>query len=37
MLFLVYAAIHGVQLSSSNFIADFGCSTEQPTEFLKEL
>ena len=37
MLFLEHAVIHGVQFNSSNFIADFGCSTEKLAEFLKKL
>ena len=37
MLFLADAIIHGSQLNSSNFIADFGCSTEELAEFYKEL
>ena len=37
MLFSAYAAIHGGQFNSSNFIADFGCSTEKLAEFHKEL
>ena len=38
MLFLVDAVIHrGPFNSSSNFIADFGCSTEKLAVFRKEL
>ena len=37
MLFLADAVIHGNQFNSSNFIADFGCSTEELAEFHKEL
>ena len=37
MLFLEDAVIQGGQFNSSNFIADFGCSTEKLVEFRKEL
>ena len=37
MLFLADAVIHGGQFNSSNFNADFGCSTEKLAEFHKEL
>ena len=37
MLFLAEAAIHRGQFKSSNFIADFGCSTESLADFHKEL
>ena len=37
MLFLADAVIHGSQFNSSNFIADFGCSTGELAEFHKEL
>ena len=37
MLFLADSAFHGDQFNSSNFIADFGCSTEKLPELYKEL
>ena len=37
MLFLTDAVIHGGPFNSSNFIADFGCSTEKLAEFHNEL
>ena len=37
MLFSADAVIHGVQFNSSDFIDDFGCSTEKLAEFHKEL
>ena len=37
MLFLADSVIHGDQFDSSNFIAEFGCSTEKLPEFYKEL
>ena len=37
MLFLVDAVIHRGPFDSSNFIADFGCSTEKLAVFRKEL
>ena len=37
MLFLVDAVIHRGPFNSSNFIADFGCSTEKLAVFHKEL
>ena len=37
ILFLADAVIHGGQLNSSNFIADFGCSTKKLNEFHNEL
>ena len=36
MLFLTDAVIHGGPFNSSNFIADFGCSTEKLAEFHNE-
>ena len=33
MLFLADAVIYGGQFNSSNFIADFSCSTEKLAEF----
>ena len=36
MLFLVDAVIHRGQFNSSNFIADFICSTEKLAEFYKK-
>ena len=37
MLFLPDSVFHGGQFNRSNFIADFGCSTEKLAEFHKEL
>ena len=37
MLFLADAVIHGGQFNSSNFTADFGCSSEKLAEFHKVL
>ena len=37
MLFLADAVICEGQFKSSNFIDDFGCSTEKLAEFHKEL
>ena len=37
MLFLEDAVTHGGQFNSSNFIANFGFSTEKLAEFRKEL
>ena len=37
MVLLADVVIHGGQFNSSNFIANFGCSTEKLTEFYKEL
>ena len=37
MLFLANAVIHGGQFNSSNFIAEFGCSTEKLAEIREEL
>ena len=37
MLFLADVVIHRGQFNSSNFTADFGCSTEELAGFHKEL
>ena len=36
-MFLADTFIHGGQLNSSNFMADFGCSTKKVAEFHREL